>query len=541
MKKILTILIAIIAAWLSVQPGLGAGVTLNARVGFGGYLVPGAVMPVMVEMNRTVADGRLEIIGKDQTGAFSIIHRFPVQNSKRVEASVFINETYHALKLRLISGPDLLIETKLAPELKIFPGNLVLTVQTPASAQQAIERALLPAEPVLVVPLGIADLPGTALNYDGVSGLALSDPGPVLTPIQIGALKAWLAIGGRMVLGGVRSGQNSLLAALGIDAIDRWQSFYAVGFGGITVFREEFADLKQEASQWQGLLNLKPYSDLSRLRINRIFPGFKTAPWRNPSEQSSQAVLYLAMILILWVISGLAIVVPAKRSRLVLLVCFTLLWTGAAFPVGNWLTGLWRRGAEIHSRTILLPEVGWMLTDVKVRLTRFQSGRSVNFQASPWGGRVGLGEGDYGTVKARNQLGVFTWSHGLSRSNTVVKTAAPGLVNLNGWFPNTSITKGINRRELAQLAGPNTEAVIWDGRDFYRALIFFIKNGRVKLEQPPEWLLEENEWLERLSRFSPDTVWLIGSGPLPDLVVKIEKGVFPGGLWALPLLEEVQK
>ncbi|MGE5604710.1 MAG: hypothetical protein ACM3YE_03350, partial [Bacteroidota bacterium] len=466
MKKIPIMMMAMIVACMAACPVYGATVLLNSRAGFGGYLVPGTAMPVVVEINRPIAAGRLEIINSDQAGTFSIINSFPVQNWKRVEASVFINEGSNAIKVRLFSGEKLLVETGLNPEMKLFPGNLVLAINMPASAQQAIERALLPAESVLVAPVDIADLPGTPLNYDGVNGLVLSDPGPVFTPVQVQALKAWLAGGGRIVLGRVRPGQDSLLTALGIRTANKEQSFYPIGFGGVTALQDELA---LTASQWRNLLNLKPYPEITRLTVNRIFPEYQSALSSKSPTRSSKAALYLTLVLISWVISGLLITIPAKGGRILMLVCFTLLWTGAAFPVGNWLAGTWHRGAEIQSRTILLPE-GGMLTDVKLKFTPFKILQSINLQASPWGGRVSLGSGNNGKIKLRDPARAFTWFHGSNQSQTLVQKADLGFANLTGWFPNTSLNhEDLNWMELYQSLGPNGEELIWNGRNCYRA------------------------------------------------------------------------
>lgn len=542
MKKILTILIAISSFLLSTQPGLGAEVYLSARVGFGGYVVPGALTPVLVDINRTVTGGRLEIISPSDTGAFSIIDSFPVQNSKRIEASIYINENVNGLKIRLISGEQILVETGLNPEPKIFPGNLILAVKVPASTQHVIECALLPKEPVLVTPVQLGELPGTALNYDGVSGLALTDPGPVLSPAQVQALKAWLAGGGRMVLGAARSNRDSLLSALGIDSEDSDRSFYQIGFGGITTLRREFNDLKLNANEWQGLLNLGPFTTISWPRVNGLFPKLKANSSIDSRREPSKAASYLTMILILWIISGLAIVIPAKRSRVSLLICFTLLWTIAAFPIGNWLAGFWNRGAEIHSRTIIFPESGWMLTNVKVQLTSLNKGKTEYFKSSPWGGRVSLGKDNHGIIEAGSRSREFVWEHRLSFSQAAVKIAGPGWVNASAWFPLKRKYSGKIGEITALKTMFGQETVVWDGKEFYMSQGFSLpgKQGE-KIEQIPDWLQEENEWLTILNRFNPGSPWLIGHGSLPDIDFKIENNGYSESLWALPLSKGAQK
>ncbi len=542
MKKIPMTITALIAALLSIQPGFGAEVNLRTRFGFNGYAVPGTLMPMSVEINRTIVNGRLEIVSPGESGSYSIIDSFPIHNSKRIETSVFVNENINDLRIRLISGKQVLLNTKLNSKVKLFPGNLILAIKVTASAQQFIERALLPIEPVLVVPTQVTDLPGVALNYDGISGLVLSDPGSVLKPLQVQALKVWLTGGGRMVLGSVRSGNDSLLSMLAIDPEKSEQSFYPIGFGGITVLPSGFNDSKQNDFNWQGILNLKPYTETSRLMINRLFPDFKANSSSDSSELSSKAASYLALVLILWVISGLIITILTKHNRILFLIGASLLWTVAAFPIGNWLAGVWHRGAEIHTRHIILPKAGCVLTDVKVRFNRSMSGKTINFKSSPWGGKVSIGEVSYGTVKTKSKSKNFTWSHRLNQAKTIVKSAGPGWVCISGWFPLETYYKGIfNEVDFARNLGNDSDTVIWDGKHFYRSWAFQAASSSDEITQIPYWLCEEHEWLNKLHRFSPETVWLIGYGHLSDIIIKFENSVYSGELWALPLPEGVRK
>lgn len=537
MKKI-SIITVLIMVLLLPKPVFSAEVNLRIRVGFGGYAVPGTLTPVLIEINRFITNGRLEIVHPSETASYSIIDSFPINNSKKIETSVFVNENINDLKIRLISGKQTLLETRLNSKIKLFPGNLILTVKAPSATQQLIEKSLLPAETVLVVPIRLTDLPGAALNYDGVSGLVLSDPGPVLKPLQVQALKTWLAGGGRMALGATRSGQDSLLSILGINLENRERSFYPMGFGGITVFRSGFNDLKQNAADWRELLNLKPYTELSRLMVGRLFPDFKVASAPDSAEQSSKAASYLTIVLILWTVSGLLIIVPTKHNRVLFLICAALLWTVFAFPIGNWLGGIWNRGAEIHCRNLVLPETGSMLADVKVRFNRAYFGKTINFKSSPWGGNVLIGEAGHGTIKPGSRVQAFTWSRCLDKTEAIVKSVGPGWVNINGCFPLQSrFAREINRMALAGKFGSEFETVIWDGKSFYRGRVLQTADGWKEIAQPPDWLRDETEWLANLKRFSPGTVWLIGRGYLSDVKIRIEKGVFSGELWASPLPE----
>lgn len=543
MKKITTITVLMMIL-LHSGPVFSAEVKIKTRIGFNGYVVPGTLTPVLIEINRAITNGRLEIVGYDETASYSIINSISINNLKRIETSIFVNENINELKVRLFSGKQKLIETGLNYKIKLFPGNLILALKASSATQQLIEKALLPSESTLVVPIRIVDLPGTALNYDGVSGLVLSDPGPVLKPLQIKALKAWLARGGRMALGDTRFGEDSLLSMLGINPENTDQNFYSMGFGGITAFRSGFNDLKHDAAEWRELLNLKPYTEITRIMVGRFFPGFKAISAPDFTEQSSRAASYLAMILILWAVSGLLVIILTKHNRALFLICTALLWLVAAFPIGSWLGGIWNRGAEIHCHNLILPETGLMLTDVKVRFNRFNSGKTINFKSSPWGGKVRIGEAGHGTVKPRNEKKAFTWSHYSDQTGTetIVKSVGSNWVSINGCYPLKDIyTEGKNRIEPVRKLGFGSETVIWDGTVFYQNRSPQVNEGWEKIEQPPGWLRNETDWLASLKGFSPGTVWLMGRGSLSDIKIKIENSAFTGELWATPLPEGALK
>lgn len=543
MRKISRLTVLIMILLLS-GPVFGAEVRIKTRVGINGYAVPGTLTPVLIEINRAVTNGRLEIVGSNETASYTIINSISINNLKRIETSVFVNENIKELKVRLFSGKQKLMETGLNHQIKLFPGNLILAFKAPSATQQLIEKALLPSESTLVVPIGIADLPGIVLSYDGVGGLILSDPGPVLKPLQIKALKAWLAQGGRMALGAVRSGEDSLLSMLGIDPDNTDRKFYAIGFGGITAFRNGFSDLKLDAAEWRELLNLKPYTEVSRIMAGRFFPDFNAVSAQDSTEQSSEALSYLTIILILWVVSGLLVIVATKRNRVLFLSCAALFWLVAAFPIGNWLGGIWNRGAEIHCHNLILPETGLMLTSVKARFNRFYTGKTINFQSSPWGGKIRIGEAGHGIVKPGSKKKTFTWSNYSDRTETevIVKSAGANWVSFNGCYPLKDFySDGIYPIGSVRTPGAGSETVIWDGKDFYKNWFSQISEGWEKMGHPPVWLRNETEWLNNLKRFSPGTIWLLGRGSLSDVKIKIENNVFPGELWAFPLPEGALK
>jgi hypothetical protein len=525
-------------------PVFCAEVKIKTRVGINGYAVPGTLTPVIIETNRAITNGRLEIVAYNETNSYTIINSISINNLKRIETSVFVNESINELKVRLFSGKQKLLEAGLNYRIKLFPGNLILALKAPSATQQLIEKALLPSESTLAVPIEIANLPGTVLNYDGVGGVILSDPGPVLKPLQIKALKAWLAQGGRMALGAARSGEDSLLSMLGIDQDNQDRNFYSIGFGGITAFRNGFNDLKHDAAEWRELLNLKPYTETSRIMVGRFFPDFKAAPAPNLLEQSSGAVAYLAIILILWAAAGLLVIVATKHNRALFLTCAALVWLVAAFPIGSWLGGIWNRGAEIHCYNLVLPETGLMLTDVKVRFNRYYSGKNINFKSSPWGGKIRIGEAGHGIVEPRSEKKSFTWSNysDLTETETIVKSVGSNWVNINGCYLLKNFNTGVmNRIEPARIMGSGSKTVIWDGKDFYLNRFLEVNEGWDKMDQPPVWLRNETEWLNNLKRFSPGTIWLMGRGSLSDVKIKIENNVYPGELWACPLPEGALK
>src|SRR4030042_3118712 len=164
------------------------------KYGFGGYSVPGYWAPLYIKVNQEIKSGRIEIERKNNSNTFSK-EIFPCSKNNTIECPILFDENISSIIIRLFSYNELLIERTINIDEKIFPGHIILTNGMNSKIQQSIAHSLFPEEPIQVVPINLEDLPSVGFNYDSISALVISDPGILLTPSQINALKYWIAGG----------------------------------------------------------------------------------------------------------------------------------------------------------------------------------------------------------------------------------------------------------------------------------------------------------------------------------------------------------
>ena len=372
-------------------PTRAAGVRMTAALGHGGYVVPGRWNPLRVRVANVTEAAVVEIVGR---GA---VERFPCrveEGAGGLECPVYADPVGRPLRVRLVSGGRTVAEQAIDVGKKSFPGHVVLAIDVPAQVQQAIERILLPGEPVYVVGVSLAELPSLGLDYDGVSGIVLADPGPVLNPGQTQALRGWLAGGGRMAVLGARQGVESIAAMFlqyeQVQAMEG-QAGRSLGLGSITLLPEPGTanDSTGQVTTWQRLLAFKPFADSARLTAGRGFPeGGKT------SLPPVPVPVGLVLTLAAW--TALAVILGLMRPRLAVL-WFVLFTTGCSLlvvPIGSQLGRAWHRGAAAQSRVIILPDDGGTLASIRVQLAPGRTAwTSFGMAATPWGVDVRLAGG----------------------------------------------------------------------------------------------------------------------------------------------------
>ncbi len=514
------VILAAVLLGLAARPGLAAGALLSADLGFGGYVVPGRWMPLAVTISGASESARVEIVRGGERPGGTVVESLPCPppgGGNRVEYPVFAEETGSAVTVRLVAGDQILASQSFQTSAKVFPGHLVLAVALPAAAQQALGRILLPGEPVLAVERSLAELPSIPFGYDGVSGLVMADPGPVLNPAQTKSIRAWLAGGGRLVLCAARPGADSLAALfLPVDrpAAGAGPMAVRLGLGRLVLVEREPSALGLE--EWRRLLSFPPYAQDVRLTASRCFPR----------GQTPQASIPGLPRVYLWILGGwagtfLVLGLLPRRKGLICLFLLTIIVACAAVPAGTWLMRAWRRGVATRTRAVILPEDGGILIGTRVELIKAGAWELHGVQGSPWGATISLGQ-DRGFLSPRSGL---LWRHHAPVSPYVVQSAGPAYLNLAGWTPPLPPDDPLETRE---------PKVLWDGKMWRR----YRDGGGQDREQCPAWLRGESDWLAALAKLAPGCQWLIGQGRLPGLELAVQGS--PGGeaCWAEPIREE---
>ena len=514
------VILAAFLLGLAPRPGLADGARLRAELGFGGYVVPGRWMPLVVTVSGAVESARVEVIHEEEGPAGKAVESLPCPppgGGNRVEYPLFAAATGSAVLVRLVAGDQILAKQHLRTDVKVFPGHLVLAVGLPAVTQQALGQILLPAEPVLAVERGLAELPNIPLGYDGVSGLVMADPGPVLNPAQTKSIRAWLAGGGRLVICAARPGAEGLAASfLPADrpAVAGTQEV-PLGFGRLVLVDNQPSELS--LAEWRRFLPLPPYAQALRITASRFFAGRDSLRAQIPSL--ARGYLWL---LGGWAAASLGLCLLARRKGLVLLLVLTVIATSAAVPAGSWYMRTWRRGAVVRTRAIILPQGGGLLVNTGIELARAGRWRMTGTQASPWGVTIDLqGEGQ-GRLAPRSKPPLI-WRHHVPTPSHVARLTGSTGLSLAGWLPPLPGPGG--------LPPTSREQVLWDGKSWQPGR----RGGRMGMEQCPAWLRGESDWLAALAALAPGSQWLIGYGSLPGLTLAIQGGAENEAYWAKPL------
>lgn len=281
--------IVVTACVLASAAGAAAGAAvansptrIEASLGFDGHFVPDRWAPLWIRSEGAPASARIAVVRLTADGRDIGRETFPAGEGQRFECPVLIALDLETIAVRLLSGDRVLAELKLDARTKAFPGHMALACGLPVRARLGISSALMPYEPLQAVAVVLGDLPSNGLDYDGVSALALADPGPALSPAQREALLAWIAGGGRLVLSSARPGREGLLGSLGLaasaeSAADAGAAggesraadgtFLPFGLGGIVRITRDLSDVgaAEGGGFWKRAFALAPYGRAPRL------------------------------------------------------------------------------------------------------------------------------------------------------------------------------------------------------------------------------------------------------------------------------------
>lgn len=419
-------------------------------MGVGSLVAPGAWTPLRTEAPADTGPWVLEVRAVSVSGAESEAVAYPHPAGGVFEDPLYVADATRSLKLRFLSGGLVKEELSLPLAGRLFPGHLLAVDGLGAGARAALSEVLLPQEPVRLVSAPPALWPASPLSYGGLSALVVADPGPVLSPAQLKALRAWISSGGRLLVVSPRPGQGSLAAQVG--EVPGWGRVLTPQAPG--------------ASDWSGLLGLRPYGE-ERLLGTDFAPPARGLPARGTPEAPAAIALLAG-----WAGLG-SLILVLRRGGLGL----PLLWSaaGLAAIVGLWTAGAldWDRGLPVHSRELVLPDDLGRFTSLEAKASLDRSGPFDWPSVSPWA--------------------LARWREALTAPGAVRKESPEG-ITLDAFLP------ALDRRAEYR--------VRWENG----GLRWFQRRGETwaNREVAPSDLAPDAPWIAKLAASRPETLWSVG-------------------------------
>jgi hypothetical protein len=299
----------------------------SAQVGLGGLVAPGSWTPLRFQ-TPDAGPWSVEVRAVSASGREASVITFRHAAGGSFEEPFFLEDATRALNLRFLAG-DLVQEEFLLPLTgRLFPGHLIGVHGVSPADEGALSEVLLPGEPVRTLSLPPAQWPTSVFSYGALSALVVRDPGAVLAPAQLSALRVWIASGGRLIVLAPRA-SGSLFDQVGP----------VEGLGRVSA---------TTSPRWKDLLGLRPYGEVHRL-------GTEFAPWSRPASRGDGPGSAALAFVLGWAgLSALWLVLRKKQGLGRPLVAAFL---GTLAAGGLWLTGVasWDRGLASHAREIELP------------------------------------------------------------------------------------------------------------------------------------------------------------------------------------------
>jgi hypothetical protein len=557
---------------LASAAGLSGTELMKAELGFGGYTAPGRWVPLWISSSGGPKQARLEVIRLGAEGREIGRESFPLPPGLRLECPVAIGPELESLAIRLTTVDGTLAETRLEARSKIFPGHIVLACGLPVQARLAIGSALLPSEPIQTVAVEAADLPANGLDYDGVSGLAMLDRGPQLSPAQRAALLGWLAGGGRLAILADRGGEDSLFASLGLPGAGgvgpraegragdgARDSSVPTGLGGVVRIPRDPSELPQSPEFWRDSLALSPYGRVQRLGEGSFGRELSVSGGPDSEALIARALIFAAAAL--WTLSALAtaFLTRGRARRAAIMAALALALVLIAGPA---LDRSLRQGLKTRALALILPfggphggaDSGAAAGDPSASVFV----RAIVTETKP------LSLFAWMSIKALRPLALDyrdeslappsrpdsenpEWKHGLPRAALSLRTAGGGSLVLAGLLDLGSLSfsslprgalayrrQGIQPPELSSpgplaFVAPESLGLWWEK----------LPGGAwTRLEKPPLWLDEDEAWIRRLRAGSPSLAFLIGRGAAPALGLSLAGAPLHELSWVLPLGQE---
>lgn len=187
----------------AVAPFQGAELTMSARPAYEGAFRVGTWLPVMVEVENTGVDRRVQVrVGSREGAQYTAELDLPNNGRKLVTVYAYMSPAARRLVVSLVAdGQELTSQT-----LQLTPANPqahIVGLVTAAGSSLRVPTRLPDRTSLLSVSLAPADLPSQALGLSGLDALVFEDVAPAeLNAAQLSALRAWVLRGGQLVLTG---------------------------------------------------------------------------------------------------------------------------------------------------------------------------------------------------------------------------------------------------------------------------------------------------------------------------------------------------
>jgi hypothetical protein len=499
---------------------------LEATLGFGGYSTPGRWAPLWIRCAEAPRSSSIQVARLGSDGKEISVETFPSLGGTRLECPVLLSEGLAALKVRLVAGSRTLAELDIDRNAGFFPGHLVLSCGLSASVRRAVSAALLPGEPIIVVPTALSALPANGLDYDGVSAIVVGATGvggtakDLLTTAQRNALLAWLAGGGSLVA--EAEGGEPILESLGLD-VGPGSEPLSFGFGRYSVLRTEG---RSEETAWREALGLQPYGSLQMIGASAALRGADTKLVEPASAPWIRRIIAIALF------TWLAAVVSAfffARKKLAPVALVTGIALAVVLAGGGVLSRSIVRGARFRILVLALPEAE----------TAFATFRAAAFEPkSPYAWLPSEVIGTISVDYAGEESGSFKeWNHLLGRS--ILSAAGSGRMTLSGlmtpdaWRRLDLPSMKTGSAEPPRIDSTRRLAYLGSGEGWWTK-----ESGGawLRAEEAPAWLEAEAAWLIDLKRMRKDAGLLVGTFPASLSGFSLQ-GAPPQGdiVWAMPL------
>lgn len=205
----LLILLLLVLVVLGVSPVAAAPVaqaspiTLSARSAYEGVYRVGNWLPVLVELENSGVDRTVEVrVGSREGAQYSAEVELPNNGRKTLTIYVYLATAVRRLQVRLLNGDEELANQTL----QLQPANLrarLVGVLAGAGGALRPPARLDDGTPLVVVPLGLADLPDHPLGLSSLATLVIEDVATSeLSERQREALNEWVLRGGQLIIGG---------------------------------------------------------------------------------------------------------------------------------------------------------------------------------------------------------------------------------------------------------------------------------------------------------------------------------------------------